>query len=288
MKRILLMVAILISNIAFSQEFEVISQSTKDCNCKENGRLISTGYSNTSGSLHQNGANDNDWKITSYPNGTGTINTIVKNPGFPLWAAASNTEQWIMPATGTKFPSNSDQLLTPGSNFENGVYVYSHSITVPSGQEAVLKISKLGGDNDLKLFINSSKVYDQGQIGGWGFKEENIILKKCLQFRLTAGQYTISAEINNISGPTGFYLGGCYDLVKVDPVCKCPLGWVSNTTQKEGDITKDGKCKKMVCGPIDIKPLPKNGTEIGNWGFIWGNGIWVWGTKENGGAPVCK
>ncbi|MBK9510852.1 MAG: hypothetical protein IPO04_16020 [Cytophagaceae bacterium] len=82
MKRILLMVAILISNIAFSQEFEVISQSTKDCNCKENGRLISTGYSNTSGSLHQNGANDNDWKITSYPNGTGTINTIVKIQDF--------------------------------------------------------------------------------------------------------------------------------------------------------------------------------------------------------------
>ncbi len=70
--------------------------------------------------------------------------------------------------------------------------------------------------------------------------------------------------------------------------CKCPSSWYSNTTNTLGGLTTDGKCKKAVCGPLSITPLPANGTQIGTWGFTWGNAIWAWGSISNGGAPVCN
>lgn len=69
--------------------------------------------------------------------------------------------------------------------------------------------------------------------------------------------------------------------------CTCPTGWLSNTSNIDGGVTTDGNCKKHVCGPIGISPLPPNGTPIGNWGFTWGNGIWAIGTSANGGKASC-
>lgn len=69
--------------------------------------------------------------------------------------------------------------------------------------------------------------------------------------------------------------------------CKCPAGWMSNTTNIDGGVTGDGHCKKIVCQPISITPFPANGTQLGNWGFAWGNALYAWGTAANGGAATC-
>lgn len=71
--------------------------------------------------------------------------------------------------------------------------------------------------------------------------------------------------------------------------CKCPAGWLANTSNVPGGITGDRQCKKLA-GYLTINPLPLNGTRIGadgSWGFTWGNEIWAMGTAANGGAPTC-
>lgn len=68
--------------------------------------------------------------------------------------------------------------------------------------------------------------------------------------------------------------------------CKCPKGWLSNTTNVNGGPTPDKKCKKLACANISVAPLPANGTAVGAWGFTWGNGLWAWGTAANGGAAI--
>lgn len=70
--------------------------------------------------------------------------------------------------------------------------------------------------------------------------------------------------------------------------CKCPAGWKSNTSGQDGGVTTDTKCYKMVCGPMNINPLPPNNTAIGTWGLVRGNQIQAWGTLANGGAAECK
>jgi hypothetical protein len=70
--------------------------------------------------------------------------------------------------------------------------------------------------------------------------------------------------------------------------CNCPKGWLSNTDGQDGGVTTDGKCKKIVCQPVNISPLPPDGTPVGNWGFMWGNALYAWGNASNGGNPICK
>jgi hypothetical protein len=69
--------------------------------------------------------------------------------------------------------------------------------------------------------------------------------------------------------------------------CNCPTGWVSNTSNTNGGVTTDNKCRKLVCGPINATPAAPNGTPIGTWGVMWDNSVYVWGTAANGGLPVC-
>lgn len=72
--------------------------------------------------------------------------------------------------------------------------------------------------------------------------------------------------------------------------CTCPKGWVSNgTNQTDGGVTYEGpkSCKKMACQAINILPLPTNGTQLGDWGFTWGNALYAWGTPQNGGGSKC-
>lgn len=68
--------------------------------------------------------------------------------------------------------------------------------------------------------------------------------------------------------------------------CQCPSGWAANTTNVDGGVTADGKCKKAVCGPFSLNP-PANGTAVGDWGFTWGNALYAWGSAANGGAAKC-
>lgn len=66
---------------------------------------------------------------------------------------------------------------------------------------------------------------------------------------------------------------------------KCPSGWLSGSTNVDGGVTTDGRCKKLS-GTLSITPVPANGTPLGTYGFSWGNEIWAWGTTANGGAPI--
>lgn len=69
---------------------------------------------------------------------------------------------------------------------------------------------------------------------------------------------------------------------------KCPTGWACNgcNPQVDGGFTSDGKCKKLACQANTISPYPPDGTQIGTWGFSWGNAFYAWGTTANGGAPT--
>jgi len=68
--------------------------------------------------------------------------------------------------------------------------------------------------------------------------------------------------------------------------CTCPNGWLANTTNEDGGVTEDKKCKKFAASNT-VTPPPPNGTPVGTWGFMWGNGIYAWGTSANGGAASC-
>lgn len=82
---------------------------------------------------------------------------------------------------------------------------------------------------------------------------------------------------NNPDGTAGKLI--CTAPVAAVTQQKCPQGWVSNTTNQDGDITTDGKCKRLACQPL-TPPLPPNGTPLGTWGFSWGNGLWQWGPSN--------
>ena len=64
---------------------------------------------------------------------------------------------------------------------------------------------------------------------------------------------------------------------------KCPPTWLSNTSNQLGGITTDQRCKKQVA-TISGVPSPPIGTQLGSWGFTWGNEVWAYGTSANGGA----
>lgn len=84
------------------------------------------------------------------------------------------------------------------------------------------------------------------------------------------------------AGPQGF------GLLQNQPAVtqkKCPAGWLANQTNVDGGVTADGKCKKFA-GTLSVTPLPPNGTQVGSYGFTWGNGLWAWGTSSNGGEAV--
>jgi hypothetical protein len=241
--------------------------------CKGNkAENLSTGFANATSSLTPNASPDDDWKLTS-PTGT----AIVTNPAIVSYAPASSKAQWIMPKGTTA----------------GGSYTYERTIVVPLGYEANLTFSRIGADNEVELFVDSPGIgatsYYKSNFSNYAFTPLNVIIKNCLYVKgLKAGTHKIRAVVYNESLSTGLLVEGCFEFIQV--ACKCPAGWLSNTSNIDGDITLDGKCKKKVCGPLDIKPLPTNGTPIGTdgaWGFTWGDGIFVWGTKANGGAAIC-
>lgn len=91
---------------------------------------------------------------------------------------------------------------------------------------------------------------------------------------------------NNADGTAGLLT--CTAPVPAVTQQKCPAGWACNgcSPQVDGGVTTDGKCKKAACGPNSIAPYPPDGTQIGSWGFSWGNAFYAWGTSANGGKPT--
>lgn len=110
------------------------------------------------------------------------------------------------------------------------------------------------------------------------------------QLKKVAGHHRVSAY--SAVGANGIYRVAQsieFDCTGGVTTCTCPTGWTCNgcSPQVEGGITSDGKCKKLACQPNMIGPPPPNGTQIGTWGFTWGNAFIAWGTAANGGAPSC-
>jgi hypothetical protein len=66
----------------------------------------------------------------------------------------------------------------------------------------------------------------------------------------------------------------------------CPPTWYG-AGNILGGVTPDGRCKKLA-GYLSISPPPANGTQLGNWGFSWGNEMWAYSSPSNGGAPTAQ
>lgn len=95
-----------------------------------------------------------------------------------------------------------------------------------------------------------------------------------------------TGEYQSCGDPIGtFYQQPAYDVT----TCKCPPGWLANTTNVDGGVTSDGKCKKGVCGwdATAFPPPSADATPVGTWGFTWGNGLYAWGTADNHGKASC-
>jgi hypothetical protein len=93
---------------------------------------------------------------------------------------------------------------------------------------------------------------------------------------------------NNADGTAGKLI--CTAPVAAVTQQKCPAGWVCNgcSPQVDGGVTSDGKCKRLACQANSIAPYPADGTQIGSWGFSWGNAFYAWGTSANGGNPILN
>jgi len=78
-------------------------------------------------------------------------------------------------------------------------------------------------------------------------------------------------------------------LVRTESVttCTCPKGWLANTTNVDGGVTGDGRCKREACANFTVSPPPPNGTHVGTWGFTFGNSLVAYGSAANGGAASC-
>ncbi len=222
------------------------------------------------------------WKVgTTIPLG----NSYVIANSFPgLWETTSvsiNTPKWISVSTGGKGSGQTD-------------FIYEKKFTVPAGIMQLKCNFKIAADDVLKkielIQPNSTKV-NIGFTNTGNYKFTKLItdslvcpVKGDWTLRVTVfcgdAKGTQGWTALLVSGNINFKEGKC-----PPPPCSCPKGWLASSTNEDGGVSADGKCKKLVCAPIAVLP-PPNGTSIGNWGFTWGNEIWVWGTKENGGAPI--
>jgi hypothetical protein len=246
------------------------------CECGEKGINISTGFDNSSNSIFADGAIDDTWKITGYTGGTTGLNAIKTT--FSAWATTAVGAAWIKP--------DKDVMNA-------GAYDYIYNFTVPAGYKAVMRFARVGGDNDVEIYVDVTDFKYFSNKADYGFKDANTKMKPCLVFDVNgAGPHKINFKVRNSGSYTGLLVQGCMELVQLVPECRCPDGWVSNTNQKDGGIvTGSDGCKKQVCVFDKALIPPKNGTVIGSesnpWGFTWGNGFYVWGTAANGGAPIC-
>ena len=212
-------------------------------------------------------------------------NSYVIANSFPgLWETTStsiNTPKWISVSTGGKGSGQTD-------------FIYEKTFTVPAGIMQLKSNFKIAADDVLKkvelIQPNSTKINVAFTNTG------NYKFTKLITDSLACpvkGEWTLRVTVfcgdaKGTQGWTGLLVSGNINLKEgkcPPPPCSCPKGWLANTTNEDGGVSADGKCKKLVCAPITVLP-PPNGTSIGNWGFTWGNEIWALGTKENGGAAI--
>jgi hypothetical protein len=276
MKKLSLLLIVLMSfvRIGFGQvnpDVRAGEGRFETCQCGSKGVNISTGFDNGSNTAFQVGQAENQWKIISGPSGP-------QNPtGFstPAWDVNNSNSTWIVPS-----------VTLPGD------YVYEYKFIVPAGSTGTLKFRRIGADDRITAKLDANPdFFVSDEIAGW-YKKAT--LKQCIILdKIPAGTHSLLFTVKNmIPSITGLLVEGCLDFVSTVPECRCPAGWYSNTDQKDGGIIKgnDG-CKKQVCVFDKALVPPKNGTVIGDpanpWGFTWENGFYVWGTKANGGAPIC-
>lgn len=237
------------------------------CQCGEKGINISTGFDNATNTSFQVGQAENQWKIVSGPNGV----EIPK--GSNGWGINNNNSTVISP-----------------SNLKIGNYLYEYKFTVPIGKIGIIKLKRIAADDAVVANLdnnpNPAGFFKAGDIAAWYTKPDLI---NCIVLNnISAGPHSLIFNVENRMSNTGLLVEGCMELISSVPECRCPAGWLSNTSNKDGDITTDGRCKKVICDQLNIKPAPKNGTQVeGNLGFIWDNRLLWYGTKENGGAPIC-
>jgi hypothetical protein len=272
MKKLSLLLIVMMSfvRIGFGQEANPNVKPGQgkggSCECGEKGVNISTGFDNGSNTAFQVGQAENQWKITSGPGGAQSPTAV----NMPAWDANNANSTWIMP-----------------KGRELGDYVYEYTFNVPAGSTGTLKLRRIGADDAVIANLDGNQFFTAGNVAAW---YKNTTLKPCKVFdKLSVGTHKLQFTVTNRSDITGLLVEGCLELVPAVPECRCPAGWLSNTSNEEGGITKDGLCKKMICGPINIKPYPANGTQVsGNIGFFWDGNLYWYGTKANGGAVVCK
>jgi hypothetical protein len=99
------------------------------------------------------------------------------------------------------------------------------------------------------------------------------------------GILTNSAAVYNCPQGGSISAGQCVSTAAI--TYTCPSGWLSNTTNANGGVTGDGKCKKDIGCNLPA-PQPANGTQIGTYGFTWGNAVVIWGNAQNGGSAVAS
>ena len=170
---------------------------TTACICSANSINISTGWDNGSSTPLADGAIDGDWVLTP-PVGATTASTIT------FWATTSTLAKFIQPTNGMT---------------NAGYYDYIYTFTVPSSSNGNFAISRIGGDNEVELFLDTNLVY-ASSFGGYAFADANTILPTCLNLTgIAPGTHTLRGRVHNHSSRTGFILEGCYT---ENSSCICP------------------------------------------------------------------
>lgn len=175
----------------------------------------------------------------------------------------------------------------------DGTYLVAYSAVGTSAYSSAKDIGRLRNGPDAPCSCPA----------GWTFSRKTGDLAtegRCKKLACQQSQMNLSS---GFSWGNAFYVWGssanggeptCTKKFLKKKVCTCPSGWISNTSQQDGGVTTDSRCKKMVCQPIKITPLPPDGTalnskgELGSWGFVSGTLLFAWGSRENGGgSPNC-
>jgi hypothetical protein len=167
-----------------------------------------------------------------------------------------------------------------------------HCVMATSGWKTGV-VKDLGRIKSYDLFAPSagedcSKLCAQKTSGQAGFSQFRTASEACALLKWQSACVRSYAYVGGVGTDAAVATTGTFSCTAPRAAVSqltCPKGWTANLTNEPGGGSTDGKCKKIATQPISGIALPPNGTEIGTWGFTWGNAIYVWGTKENGGAP---
>lgn len=180
--------------------------------------------------------------------------------------------------------------LACAARMPDGTYIVAYSAVGTSVYSAATNIGRLRNGPETPCSCPAGWTFSQT---AGGLATEG----KCKKLACQQSQINLSS---GFSWGNAFYVWGtssnggeptCTKKFLKKKVCTCPSGWISNTSQQDGGVTTDGRCKKLACQPIQVTPLPRDGTalnsngDLGSWGFVSGTLLFAWGSRENGGGP---